>query len=152
MSYATIEAAVKTLLEDGGVTGLSTANANVTQGNYRPLGKRNLVVVLQPGAIPEAGFAGNDTKRVKWVVEIEVFIKYNLDITSIASSIRSVRDGIITYLNKYPTLNGTAGVVLAEITNADKPEGAQSGSRTFWTQRLYLSATEETTITGGEYA
>lgn len=151
MSYDTIEAAVKTLLLNGGVTGLSTANANVTQGDYRPLGKRNLVVVLNPGAIPEMGFVGNDTKRMTWVVELEVFIKYNLDLTTIKSSIRTVRDGIITHLNKYPTLNATANVVLAELTGAEAPELAGYGERRFWTQKLYLTAKEEVQVTGGEY-
>ena len=153
MSYSTCESALITLLKTvSGFTGTGLSE-NVKSGDYRVLGRKDKAIICTQGADGPHQHNGVDVMRYLWMIDAEVHIKFNRDISTIASDIRTVMDNIYAMLQKYPTLNGASGVTLAFAQSADPPELAESGSgaRRFWTRKLHIVVREEVTLTGGEY-
>ncbi len=146
MSYASIETALMTLLH--AVTGFSATN--VTSGDYRCLGTGQVkAIVCNPGPFRRAniapGLAANE-----WMINIELFIPFQDEISTIASAIRTQRQNVIDQIDKYPTLNRAAGVQLGVIDSGEEPEIWQVGTRRWWRQLMRVSIKESVSLTYSE--
>ena len=149
MSYATIEAALATVLRLA--TGFDAAN--VVVGHYRPLSSKKESVTLTPGAISGRRSEGNRTVTTDWVVNVQYFVKASdhNNVEDVYATITAGRQKLIDVVDQYPTLNGTAGVVIARIVEADEPDWLQSGSSYIWQQMMRCMVRETVLISGGEY-
>ena len=154
MSYSSVEAAVLTILQ--GLTGTFVSTSDVTRGNYEVLDSgADATAVLIPGAFEQDGIAeGGARKSVRdWNVLIDLFRKY-LDEGTTWTNFETDRDAVIAELEKYPTLNGEAGIVRG-IISADADAGEvfdedDNGPFFVW-QRLRIKITERADLTGGEF-
>ncbi|KKN73398.1 hypothetical protein LCGC14_0401010 [marine sediment metagenome] len=154
MSYSSVEAAVLTLLQ--ALTGTFAATTDVSRGDYRILDSgADAVAVLVPGAFEQDGIAeGGARKSVRdWNVLIDLFRKY-LDEGTTWTNFETDRDAVIAELEKYPTLNGEAGIVRG-IISADADAGEvfdedDNGPFFVW-QRLRIKITERADLSGGEF-
>ncbi len=146
MSYTTVEDALKTLLQ--AVTGYSTAN--VTEGDYRILGTgQTKAMVLQPGAFRRTNSAPG-VQVTDWTVNVELFIPFQDEISTIAAAIRTEVAAIIAKLDAYPTLNRTSGVLLGAIESGDEPEVWSVGSRRWWRQLMRVTIKEQSLVATSE--
>ena len=155
MSYATVEARVKLLLE--GLTGVFPKTRSVSRGDYRELDEgASTTAVLTPGAFVQDGVAqGGARKSVRdWGVLIDLFRKYLDDGTS-WTDFEADRDSVIAELEKYPSLNSLAGIVRVQI-QADTDPGEifddDDGGPFFIWQRLRVTVVERADLSGGEFA
>jgi len=154
LSYSSVEAAVLTLLQ--ALTGTFAATTDVSRGDYRILDSgADAVAVLVPGAFEQDGIAeGGARKSVRdWNVLIDLFRKY-LDEGTTWTNFETDRDAVIAELEKYPTLNGEAGIVRG-IISADADAGEvfdedDNGPFFVW-QRLRIKITERADLSGGEF-
>jgi len=132
MSYTIIEAALSTVIQK--LSGYSSTN--VACGDYRILGSgQDKAVVLQPGAFIR-NQAAESWMRTQWNINIELYIAYGGEISTVAGNIRSERQTIMDKIDQYPTLDGTSGVVLARLNAGNEPEVWQVGAQQFWKQVL----------------
>ncbi len=146
MSYTSVEDALRTILLT--VSGYSTAN--VSEGDYRILGDGiTKAMVLTPGAFSRTNMAPG-VQETEWVVNIELLIPFQDEISTIASNIRTERQNIIDKVDAYPTLNKTTGVLLGAIESGDEPEVWAVGSRTWWRQLLRVKIKEYTATASAE--
>ena len=153
MTYAVIEAAVKTLLE--GMTEF-VSNDDISRGDYRILdsGAINLAV-LTPGTFTkdEAGQAGARKSLRNWSVIIDLFRKY-LDDGKTWTDFEATRDALVDRLELFPSLNGTAGVTLVGV-EADSELGGifdeDDNGPFFLVQTIRVAVNERTDLSGGEY-
>jgi len=115
MSDATIQAAIQTLIQ-----ALNRfEDAEVTLGDFRILGSGSPpYAVILPGSF-EADRPG-DWGRVRfvWRHPVEVWHRFLGD--DYASAMRARQD-VMEQLQRYPTLNGTAGVSLSTVTASSEP-------------------------------
>lgn len=150
MSYATIESALATILRTA--TGFDTTN--VVIGHFRPLANKKESVSLTPGAISGRRSEGNRTVTTDWVVQIQYFVKAtdHANVEDVYATIIAGRQKLIDVVDQNPTLNGTAGVVIARITDADEPDWLQSGRSYIWEQMLRCTIRETALLTGGEFS
>jgi len=150
MSYATIQSAVSTILQKA--TGFDSAN--VVIGHYRPLASKKESVSITPGAISGRRSQGNRTVTTDWVVNIQYFVKAtdHNNVEDVYSTIVAGRQKLIDVVDQYPTLDGTAGVVIARLEAADEPDWLQQGRSYIWVQNMRCVVRETVLITGGEYA
>ena len=153
MTYAVVEAAVKTILE-----GMSefVSNDDISRGDYRILdsGASNLAV-LTPGAFvkDEAGQAGARKSLREWSVIIGLFRKH-VDDGNSWTDFESIRDALVDRLELFPSLNGTAGVTLVGMEAGSDPDeifDEDENGPFFIFQRIRVSVNERTDLSGGEY-
>ena len=152
MSYSTVEAglmAVIVLLDGWQSTG---TRKNISQGDYRILGRgHSKVVILQPGSFGTRNVAAAPRRmRTPWTILIELYIPYRGDISDIATQLRTIRQEIIDHVDKYPTLNGIAGVVHAQIASGQEPAMWQGQDRNWWRQVILCNVEERATVTIAE--
>ena len=152
MSYTTVEDALQTVIAK--ISGY-TADTNVMKGDYRALGTgQNLVVVLTPGPAQHSLVTSPRRVSSSWVIDIELFIGFKDEISTIAADIRTERQKIIDEIDKYPTLDSTANVVNAVIESLDEPTmwklGGRQSMRNYWTQSMRCRVDERTNITIAE--
>lgn len=146
MSYESCENALKALIE--GVDGYD--QSNISQGDYRVLGQGRMVaVVLNPGSFDSKVVAERVHQR-DWQINIELFLGYQGDVSDLKTAIRQERQKVIDHIDKYPTLGGTEGVVLARITGGDEPEVWKIGVRNFWLQKLRCTVQERAQVSYAE--
>lgn len=150
MAYATVEAALATVLR--GATGFDTTN--VVVGHFRPLASKKESVTLTPGAVAGRTSQGNRTVTTEWVVNVQYFVKAtdHNNVEDVYATIAAGRQKLIDEVDKYPTLNGTTGVVIARIVDAGEPDWLQQGRSYIWQQMLRCTIRETVLISGGEYA
>jgi len=146
MSYVTAENALITILT--GLAGFSTAN--VKAGDYRCL-KAGITkaIVLQPGPFTHNSQA-NQYLRTQWTINIELYIPFGGEMSTVASNIRTVRQAVIDHIDKYPTLNGASGVVLALLQGAGEPEVRNDGRQYLFRQVMALLGEERGTVSYAE--
>ena len=154
MSYATIEARVKLLLE--GLTGVFPSTNLIARGDYRELDSgASTIAVLTPGAFVQDGIGeGGARKSVRnWSVLIDLFKKYIDDGTS-WTDFADDRDTIMAELEKFPSLNSLPGVVqviiAADIDPGEIFDEDDNGPFFLW-QRLRVNVTERADLIGGEF-
>ncbi len=148
MSYKSVETALLTVLRllanyDGD---------NSSAGDYRILGKGvTSAIILQPGAIPQREVVAYPRRvRTLWVVDVELLIPFLGEISTTAEALRDDRQEIIDQIDKYPTLSGATGVVVAFITSAPVPDLWLGESRRWWRQVLHCQIEERVTVTVAE--
>lgn len=150
--YKFIEQALETVLDiqsdyykDGG-------NQNISRGDYRILGKGlKRAIILNPGPIRDHGTAQFPRRmRTLWIINIELYILFQDDVSAIADAIRDDRQTIIDHLDKYPTLNGTVGVVVARLEGAAEPQVMLGENHQWWRQVLPMAVEERVTVTIAE--
>jgi len=152
LSYATIEAKVKTLLQ---ATSL-LADADVTRGDYhRPLDQIGVrFCVLTPGGFTSNGAATSYGEKVSffWTVTLDLFVRHWGDGTEF-TNLQTDRQTIIDEMAKYPTLDELTGVMYAAITGGDPPRTVydEAGSAHWLLQRMSIEIHEKVDIQGGEY-
>lgn len=138
MSYVDIEAAALTVLRKD--TDYTTANSaagdmrNITKGLARFVNIRYGSSRREPLTIT--------TMHHLWTIFIDSYVPWRGELSTLHSSLNSERDKIITVFAKYPKLNGTTGVELAEIANGDYPEPLSSNRGAYRGQRFYLEVKE----------
>jgi len=115
MSDATIQAAIQDLIQALD----SFADAQVTLGDFRILGSGSPpYAVILPGSF-EADRPGDwGQERFVWRHPVEVWDRFAGDDYSSAVT---ARQNVVDQLQKYPTLNGTAGVSLSTVTASSEP-------------------------------
>ena len=154
MSYVTVEARVKLLLE--GLTGVFPKTRSISRGDYRELDEgASTTAVLTPGAFIQDGVTegGSRTTVRDWSVLIDLFRKYLDDGTS-WTDFEADRDSVMSELEKYPSLNSLAGVVKVQIqADADPGEifDENDGGPFYVWQRLRVNVNERADLTGGEF-
>ena len=149
MSYEVVEDGLRDVIRKLG----NYDSSNCVTGNYRPLGGgKRRVVVLQPGAVPDRSIAAALRRiRTLWVVNIELYIRFRTDVSTIADDIRTDRQEIIDQVDKWPKLDATSGVVNAFITSVSEPEMWRLGeSRNWWRQVLRCEIEERVNVTASE--
>jgi len=148
MAYDTVEAAVKTLVQT--LEGFEPKDKNVSQGDYRVMaGGVPKAVILQPGPF-RRNMVDTNRARSEWAVSLELYVAFREELSQIASDIRAVRQAIIDMLDKYPTLNSTAGVVFAMVSEGSEPDIWEIGSRKFWRQVMTVRVEERQSVTYAE--
>ena len=145
MGYSEMETGLATVIKL--LSGYTTTN--VAQGNYRILGNGvTKAVILQPGAIQQRSIVGAPRRQQTiWVCNIELWIPFLGEISTVSDSLRSVRQALIDHIDKYPTLSGTSGCINAFITGAQEPTELPGDPRRWWMQELQMTIEERTTIT-----
>jgi len=144
MSYTSVEAAAITVLQ----LHADYSTANVSAGDYRILAK-GLVkyVVFQPGSILDRGTSQASRRmRTLWEINLELFLPFTDEISTIASEIRAERSIVIDHMDAYPTLNGATGVIMASMTGGSPPQDWRGESRRWWKQSFRLEVEERQTI------
>jgi hypothetical protein len=152
MTYATVEAAVETLI----VAMTEFTAETVSRGDYRILDEgADDLCVLVPGSFDQdgAGQAGARKSIRAWAVLADLFRRYLDDATTWADFV-ATRDALIDHLEQYPTLNGVAGLTLVALgSDADPTEvfDEDENGPFFVFQRIRIAVTERVDLTGGEY-
>lgn len=147
-----VEAAVQTLLQ----AMTEFASADVTRGDYRRLDKgTNNIAVLTPGAFEQDGVgqAGARKSIRNWSVVIDLFRKYVDDGTT-WTNFEATRDALIVQLEKYPSLDSTAGVTLVTMDAGSDPAEVydeDDNGPFFLFQRIRVAINERADLSGGEY-
>lgn len=148
MSYTTTEAALLTTIQL-----LSTYNnSNSSKGDARILanGKRENII-LNPGEITIREVAQSPRRmREVYLIQIELIIRWKSEISEIWTQIRTVRQELLDHLDKYPTLNGAAGVVMATVERASEPVAGRGDVGQFWSQTFSVRIEERKTVTIAE--
>lgn len=146
MSYSTGEAAILTLIQ--ALDGYDSNNSS--RADWRPLnsGKSANYVVLRPGdyRLTAEGFSTNVRN---WTTVIEVWRRYG----SIGSPLL-LQDDVVTlieHLEKYPYLNGTAGVAQAVVAGGEGMQERLLANDVLWAVwEIELVWKEEKSVTRAE--
>jgi len=127
-------------------------NTNLTRGDYRILNKGHVRnIILMPGAILGHSTAQFPRRmRTLWVVNLELYIRFNKDISEIVDKIADDRQVILDHIDQYPTLNGATGVVFIKFLNAQSPDIALGENRNWWRQTIQYQVEERYTATIAE--
>lgn len=147
MSYATAEAGLLTIIRK--LAAFTTTNSS--QGDYRILAKGVAkAVVLTPGGFSREVTAAPRRLRQAWIIDIEIFIPWTDQISTISAAVKSVRQNIMDEVDKYPTLDSTSGVINAFISGGSQPELWRGENRRWWVQTLRCDIEERSTVTIAE--
>lgn len=139
MSYATIEAALATILKT--ISGFSASN--VAQGNYRILGTgQTKAIVLMPGALTHRGESFGGFWRTSWGINLELYHLWDGEQSTMMTTIKSVRQDVIDRIDMYPTLDNTAGVIVGAVDSGQEPEIWAVGNLQYWRQVIRLLVEE----------
>ena len=96
-------------------------SSNTSLADYRFLQRGyDKVVVLRPGSFTRERTEFGGGKENTWNVIIELFIKYQDDAQA-QNAIRDERQDIINKVDEYPKLDGTNGVLIADIIGGAEP-------------------------------
>ncbi len=152
MTYATVEAAVQTLI----VAMTEFDSDSVSRGDYKILDSgADDLAVLTPGSFTkdETGQAGARKSLRNWSVLVDLFRKY-LDDGTTWTNFVATRDALVDQLELYPSLNGTAGVTLVAVEAGSDPSEVYDDDDNgpfFIFQRIRIAVNERTDLSGGEY-
>jgi hypothetical protein len=152
MTYATVEAAVQTLI----VAMTEFDSASVSRGDYKILDSgADDLAILTPGSFTkdEPGQAGARKSLRNWSVLVDLFRKY-LDDETTWTNFVATRDALVDQLELYPSLNNTAGVTLVGVEAGSDPSEVYDDDDQgpfFIFQRIRIAVNERTNLSGGEY-
>jgi hypothetical protein len=148
MSYTSVESAAITVLRKH--TDYNTTN--VSSGDYRILATGiSQAVIFTPGAILERSVATAPRRvRTLWLINMELFLPFTDEISTIATAIRAERNTVIDHMDTYPTLDGESGVIHAFVTGGANPESWRGENRRWWKQTLKLEVEERANVTIAE--
>lgn len=152
MSYSTIEARVKTLLQAMS----EFEDDDVTRGDYRVLdrGSRRCAV-LEPGPFEREEYDAPGGWITRWLAYISVFEPYYEDGTT-QTNLQSTRQAIVDEFDQYPSLNSlSVYIIWSGVISGDDPAevfNVTGDGPFFLRQILTLRVHELSYATGGEYA
>ena len=153
MSYSTIEAAIETLVRAySGGTVFTAALGNVDRGDYRTKDAAGTsvactIVQVEPSDYAYTAPGGRGThgaRMARHVIGLDLYVKRGqaLGGDGIAyAAILTLRDGLIAHMERYPLLNGTAGVKLARTISATRPIMLVNRNHVF--SRITMEAIEQ---------
>ena len=151
MTYETVANGLETLLE--GVSGF--AAAQVAQADYAVLNKgvTRAIVILDGGNTEERiSFGGRF--RSTYLFDIQLFARYLNGPADTENQLRDDRELIADRIRKFPKLNATAGVLVANIVGTgptEMPPGELQASPNAWRMKQILCEVwEEITVTESE--
>lgn len=132
MSYATIEAALLTVIQ----THADFSSANSSRGDYRIIGhgKSRCAVIVYGGHTREEFTVRYEKNR--WTIYIDLFIPFPGEITSLQANFLAERQKLIDTIAKYPRLNAASGVIRAIMETGAEPDAIGSPNPSFRGQRL----------------
>ncbi len=149
--YDPIEARFLTLLQ--GLTSVFTNAAQVTRGDWRTLdGGTSPLAVLYPDVIDEGTTWTAGTTEYIWRIKLDLFERFLNDGTT-HISFEQHRDAVLQHMQKYPKLNGLAGiVVVGQMSSTEILEVYdKDGGGPFWLLQTFTwPVTEAITVTGGD--
>jgi len=138
MSYATVEAAVVTVIK----THADFDDDNCIAGDDSPI-KKGLERIVR------VWYGGTRRNEVTiklmehvWTVRIDLFVPYRGDIHDMEATFATERQKVIDTLAKYPRLDSLAEVTKAELLNGDAPEPLNTKKTAYRGQRMYLEVHE----------
>ena len=147
MSYSSVESALLTVLQ----LHADYSTANSSAGDYRVLAASSArSVILSPGPFAREVVAAPRRVRNAWVINLDLFVPFRIDLSTVAAAIRTDRQTILDHLDKYPTLNSATGVLNAFCTGAGEPEEWVGEDGGFWSQRLVVQVEERVIVTIAE--
>ena len=144
MSYAQIEERVHSL-----VALALPADVSCTRGYHSPNQLRS--VAVRPGRADRQA-QGQNGRTSAWTIEISLQISSGLDLSEFHDDVLSIRESIVSTMDKYPTLNGMRDVTGATLTSISEPAYSTEGRVHTYVQTLFAEVKEYALITGGEYA
>lgn len=114
MSYATVEAALKTVLE--GISGLGADRVSLGDWRVLSMGRTPCIVILYSGFESEAAgmYAGAD-EMVHWAVALNLCVRY-VDDAQVHDGAVALRDSVMARVQGFPTLSRTAGVMNTRVS------------------------------------
>ena len=138
MSYATVEAAVVTVIR----THADFDDTNCISGDSSPI-KEGLerVVRVWYGTTRREEITCTLMRHI-WTVRIDLFVPYRGKIQNMEATMAAERQKVIDTLAKYPRLNSLAGITKAELLNGDSPEPLGTKKTAYRGQRMYLEVHE----------
>ena len=150
MSYSSIESALLTVIRL--IAGSAYTTTNSSLGDYVILNAASVrSVILTPGAVVVREVVAAPRRvRTVWAINIELFIPFHVDVSTVSAAIRVDRQALLDHLDKYPTLNSADGVLSAFVVSADEPQEWAGVGGGFWTQRLVMHVEERATVTIAE--
>jgi len=147
MSYDSVESGLLTVIQ----LHADFTTTNSSKGDYRILGagvSRGLI--LTPGPFRKAVTAAPRRMGFSWVVNLELFVPFKGELSTIATELRTIRQDLMDQIDKYPTLNSTSGVINAFVEGGGEPDLWQGENRRWWMQRMTVSIEERATVTIAE--
>jgi hypothetical protein len=122
---------------------------NTTRGDYRILSEsQEKFVVLTPGPIRGRRLlAAPRYIETIWVVNLELFIPYQDDLSEVWKLLRTSRQNLLDVLDAYPRLDSAVGVNNAFAEGALTPEVRRGSGRRWWFQVLQVAIEERAIVT-----
>ena len=138
MGYTTAENALKTLII--AIDGYSADNVSIS--DYRILAKGiTKAVVLEPASF-DRGRKSTEYYSTLWRININLFVPFGGEMSTVAANIRTYRQELIDQLDKYPTLNGASNITISLLAGGGEPEIWNSNRQYIWRQVLVYEARE----------
>jgi len=111
---ATIQAAIQDLIQ----AHASFADADVTLGDYRVLGRGSSpYAVIRPGSFRSSRPGDWSQVQFIWEHPVEVWARFTGDDYS---TITTARQAVVDQLDAYPTLNSTSGISLSTVRTSSE--------------------------------
>lgn len=146
MSYATIEAAVATVI----IKHADYSTANCVRGDFSLIKKGpSRAVTLTYGGHREEGVTIQGYLHV-WTTNIDLLVPWPGLAPTLETNFATERQKIIDQLHLWPALDACSGVVVSEIINANTPEPLGQKKGRYRGQRLFLETKELVTPTREE--
>lgn len=149
MSYATVQAAVSTVIKK--VAGYD--GTNVKEEDYRAIaiGKLKFVVLSRGDSDREYISMGNPVTVINtWTVIATLFVPWTTARDTVASSINTEMQSIMDELDKWPQLDGTAGVIDSAVDRLGDPESYAIDRGRWWAQDIAVVVKEIDEVTLSE--
>jgi len=152
MTYSTIEAAARGLLQD-----LSQFDDDdVTRGDFRVLDRGSPpYAVLYPGPVQIRDYGDWGEKLFVWTMHCEVFERY-LDDGSSYTDLETTRQNVVELFNSRPTMGGVSNVIYVGVERGEALKfiyDRDGGGPHFIMQRLVVTVHETANYAGsGEFA
>lgn len=138
MSYATLEAAVSTVIQKHA----DFDATNCSQGDYRQVGHgKARVAVLTYGGVRQEDLTLSQI-RLTWTINIDLFVPWGGQITTWQTNFATERQKIVDTLAQWPQLDAAANVVSARILNGAAPGTASLERGAYRGERLFLEVAE----------
>jgi hypothetical protein len=130
-----------------------SAPVHVTHGDYSTLDKGvGNSLVLVPGAVSTSVKQGGGSSIRTWNLYGDLFVKFTTE-SETWENLVTLRSAIINKLEIYPSLDSTSGILKIETSLPEEPWAVmdkQGAGPFFLAQRILISVTERTALSGGE--
>ncbi len=147
MSYATIQAAVSTVIQK--LTDYTSANVVEDDNRKLSAGVTKFVSLTRGESTREDIGMGGQTVLNTWEVIATLWIAFTTRRSVQASSVVTEMEVIIAELDKWPKLDNTSGVLDATVNNVGEPQEWVMGGR-WWTQDVTVRVQEIVEVTLSE--